>query len=224
MRFTISGSLACSLVVSVTACSAPASEHGKPGHVHGAFANAEDSARRFDDPARDEWQRPEEVVLALELTPTMTVADVGAGTGYFAVRLARAVPRGQVIATDVEPGMIRYLEERALREGLPNVRVVHATHVSSGLSAKSVDAILVVHVWHHLADRKNYARDLAEALRPGGKVVIVDFPLDARRGPPMDHRVAAEDIVADLAAAGLVARVAALTLPDQYVVEARAAR
>src|SRR5688500_2205030 len=94
-------------------------EHARPHDTHGlggphaAFANADAWTQVFDDPTRDAWQRPDEVLRALELGPAMTVADVGAGTGYLSVRLARAVPRGEVIATDLEPDMVRFLSERA---------------------------------------------------------------------------------------------------------------
>ncbi len=189
-------------------------------HHHHPFANADHSAQQLDDPSRDEWQRPDDVVRALRLTPTMTVADVGAGTGYFAVRLARSVPRGRVIATDIEPDMVRHLGERARREHLPNLRAVPATPTSSGLGPGSVDAILVVHVWHHVADRASLARDLAAALRPGGRLLVVDFARDAHRGPPPEMRLTPDQVVADLAGAGLDARVSTIALPEQYVVEA----
>jgi ubiquinone/menaquinone biosynthesis C-methylase UbiE len=188
--------------------------------MHHGFANADDWSRVFDDPERDAWQRPEDVLRTLELTPAMTVADVGAGTGYFAVKLARAVPTGEVVATDIEPDMVRYMAERARRDHLPNVRAILATATTSGLASRSVDRILIVHVWHHLANRIDYARDLAAALRPGGKLVIVDFTLAAHRGPPINLRVAPETMIAELAAAGLAAKVSSAVIPDQYVVEA----
>jgi arsenite methyltransferase len=184
-------------------------EHGQ--HAHGTF----------DDPERDAWQKPEAVLQALELAPTMTVADVGAGTGYFSMQLARAVPQGVVIATDVEPDMVRCLEERAHREQIANLRAVRATQAASGLAARSVDRILIVHVWHHLADRVFYARDLSAALRPGGKLIIVDFSLTAHRGPPANMRISTEALIADLASAGLIANVSPVMLPDQYIIEAR---
>ncbi|MEJ7729609.1 MAG: class I SAM-dependent methyltransferase [Polyangiaceae bacterium] len=193
------------------------------GGMHHRFADANEWAKVFDDPERDVWQRPDEVLRALELGPAMVVADVGAGTGYFSVRLARAVPQGEVIATDVEPDMVRYLDERARREQLGNMRAVRAGQAVSGLAPHSVDRILVVDVWHHLGDRVAYARDLGAALRPGGKLLVVDFTLQARRGPPVQHRLAPEAIAADLAAAGLTAKVSAIALPDQYIVEARPA-
>jgi len=191
-------------------------------HHHGAmvhrFEDAEAWAKVFDDPARDAWQHPDEVVAALALTPTMTVADVGAGTGYFTVRLARAVPGGQVIATDLEPDMVRYLTERAQREHLGNVRAVQATGDDPRLDPGSVDRILVVDVWHHIADRARYAKGLAAALRPGGQVAIVDFTQDATHGPPRAHRLAPEVIIADLQGAGLDASLSPTRLPEQFIV------
>lgn len=189
-----------------------------PPGGHGHFADADALSRRLDDPARDEWQRPDEVLRAMALAPAMSVADVGAGTGYFAVRLARAVPAGEVTATDVEPNLVRFLHERAVREGLSNLRAILAT---SPLERERFDRILVVHVWHHLADRGAFARELDAALRPGGRLFVVEFAVDAVRGPPPGLRVTPDVVVAALALAGLSAGVAAVDVPGQYVVEAR---
>lgn len=191
------------------------------GHAHPPFADAEALASALDDPARDAWQRPEDVLRAMDLAPTMSVADVGAGTGYFAVRLARAVPAGEVTATDIEPNMVRFVSERARREGLANLRAILATQSGSGLARESVDRILVVHAWHHLPDRGAFVRDLCAALRPGGRLFVVDFAVAAHRGPPPSMRVAPESIIAELEAAGLTAMVSAVAVPDQYIVEAR---
>lgn len=212
------------LLAWASACGSHRSHTHAHAHAHahhGTFAGAEHWAQRLDDPARDAWQRPDDVVRALALTPAMTVADVGAGTGYFAVRLARAVPDGAVIATDIEPDMVRYLAARAQREQLANLRAIQATPTSSGLAPRSVDAILVVHVWHHIADRPAYARDLAAALRPGGRLLVVDFHPTAQKGPPAHMRLPPERIVTELVNAGLTAQLSPVTLPDQYIVEAR---
>lgn len=209
------------------ACGSPSHHAATPSHHagghHHAFTDAEAWTQVFDDPSRDAWQHPDEVLRALELEPAMVVADVGAGTGYFSVRLARAVPNGEVLATDLEPDMVRFLGERANREQLSNLRPVLATEDASGLAPNSVDRILVVHVWHHLAARSDYARHLATALRQGGRLVIVDFTLTGHRGPPATMRLAPEVIVAELESAGLTATVSPLALPDQYIVEGRKA-
>ena len=185
------------------------------------FEDAEERAKSLDDPARDAWQQPERVLAALALTPAMVVADIGAGTGYFAVRLARAVPRGQVIATDAEPDMVRHMTERARREGLPNLRAVQTPPGSPELGTASVDRVLVVDVWHHLGDRAAYAKLLAAALRPGELLAVVDFKLEATHGPPPKHRLAPEAIAADLRAAGLAAEISSIDLPEQYIVIGR---
>jgi SAM-dependent methyltransferase len=202
---------------------APAASEERQHHDHRGgmphrFEHADDWAKAFDDPSRDAWQHPDDVVAALGLRAGMTVADVGAGTGYFTVRLARAVPDGQIIATDIEPDMVRYLAERAQREGLPNVRAVRAGADDPHLAAASVDRILVVDVWHHLRDRTRYAAGLAAALRPGGKLAVVDFTAAATHGPPPAHRLSPAAIIADLEAAGLDARVSPTQLPEQYIV------
>lgn len=195
--------------------------HHQLGGPHDSFADADALTKVLDDPTRDEWQHHDDVLRALALKPSMTVADVGAGTGYFAVRLARAVPRGEVIATDLQPEMVRFVSERARREQLPNLRAVLATPAASGLAASSVDRILIVHVWHHLAHGSKYARGLAAALKPRGRLFVVDFSLTAQRGPPVSMRVAPEAVIAALQGAGLSAKVSTITLPDQYIVEAR---
>ena len=181
------------------------------------FENAEQWAKVFDDPARDAWQQPDAVIGALWLGPAMVVADVGAGTGYFAVRIAPHV--ADVIATDVEADMVRYLEERAVREGITNLRVQLTPPDDPQLPP--VDRILVVNVWHHIADRVAYAKKLAAALKPDGFIAIVDFKLDAKIGPPREHRIAPAALIADLEAAGLHAELSSLELPEQYMIVAR---
>ncbi|HZJ67435.1 MAG TPA: class I SAM-dependent methyltransferase [Kofleriaceae bacterium] len=203
----------------------PAAEHRSAMH-HGAmhadsmphrFENADEWAKDFDNPARDAWQRPDLVLAALELGPGMTIADIGAGTGYFSVRLARAVPDGKIIATDIEPDMIRYMTERAAREHLPNLRAVQTPPDDPQLAPGTVDRILVVDVWHHLGDRAAYARALARALRPGGKLAVVDFTLTSSHGPPPEHRLSPDQVLADLRSAGLTAALSTTTLPEQYI-------
>jgi SAM-dependent methyltransferase len=216
-------------LVSVLACSsaskpapapaaAPAHDHRHHGAMPHRFEDAEAWAKVFDDPTRDAWQQPDRVIASLALDRTMTVADIGAGTGYFAVRLAPLV--AEVIATDVEPDMVRYLAERARRDGHANLRAALTPPDDPQLAPGSCDRILVVDVWHHLGDRRGYAAKLAAALAPDGILAIVDYQLDASRGPPPAHRLAPDAIIADLEAAGLTASVA-LELPEQYVIHAR---
>ena len=189
------------------------------------FDDAERWAKVFDDPARDAWQKPDEVVAAMTLAPGMTAVDIGAGTGYFEGRLAAAVGTGgKVIATDLEPNLVEHMRARGQRDGWTNVEVRQVTTEAHGLVTGEADRILIVDVWHHVGgDRGAYARSLARALRPGGTITIVDFTMEAEQGPPPEHRLTPAAMIAELAAGGLAAEAIAETLPDHYIVVARAA-
>jgi ubiquinone/menaquinone biosynthesis C-methylase UbiE len=185
------------------------------------FSNADAFAAHFDDPTRDAWQKPAEVVSLLAVDPGQVVVDLGAGTGYFVGRLAKAVEStGRVLALDVEPNMVRHLEQRAKKSGWTNVEPRLVALDDPGLAPKSVDRVLIVNTWHHISDRERYAAKLSTALRPGGSVFVVDFTLDSDIGPPAGHRLSPEQVVHELDAGGLSARVVAETLPKQYVVAA----
>lgn len=209
--------------VAATAAAPAAPHHDHhPGTSAHHFADAQAWAEVFDDPARDAWQKPDEVVALLGALPGQVVADVGAGTGYFERYLSRAVGgAGTVYALDSEPAMIDYLTARAAREQWPNVISQVVAADDPALPAAGVDRVLVVDTWHHLPDRPRYAQAIARALRPGGAVAVVDFTLDAPLGPPAAARVSADVVLAELAAAGLAGAIVDETLPHQYVVIAR---
>jgi len=179
------------------------------------FSDATAWAKRFDDPARDAWQKPDEVVRALALAPDAIVADGGAGTGYFSVRLARAVPQGRVYAIDAEPAMVRYVEARAKRERLANVVPV-AVAADNPRISEPVDLILVVNTYHHIPNRLRYFSALKDRLKPGGRVAIVDYTQAAPMGPPIRVRIPASGVKVELDRAGyrLVAEHA--FLPHQH--------
>lgn len=200
--------------------------HG-PGHGHGhhgqgmqhRFDGAEGWAKVFDAEDRDAWQKPDEVLSAMGLDKggkgTELVADVGAGTGYFSVKIAKRVPSGKVFAVDVEGDMVRYLKERATREGLTNLVAVQSTADDPKIP-EPVDVVLVVDTLHHIGAREAYFKKLRASLRPGGRVVIVDFHAEATMGPPKEHRLSVDDVVAEAKASGLVKR-SESRLPQQYV-------
>jgi SAM-dependent methyltransferase len=165
------------------------------------FENADEWVKRFEDPSRDAWQQPDAVVTALALAPDAKVADIGSGTGYFAVRLARAVPQGHVYGVDVEPDMARYLGERARREGLAHLTPVLATPSDARLP-EPVDLVLVVNTYHHISEREAYFRRLLGSVRPGGRLAIVDFRKGQPLGPPEEHKLAPEQVRQELEAAG----------------------
>lgn len=201
--------------------------HDHAHQHHGAqplghrFGKAEKWVPIFDDPARDAWQKPDVVISALAIEQGMTVADVGAGTGYFTSHLARAVgTSGTVLAVDIEPDMVRYLGERAAREGAPQVKPQLATPEDPRLPAASLDRILVVDTWHHIPDRVAYATKLAAALKPGGFVLVVDYTMKTSKGPPRSRRLEPATVADELTAAGLRASTVEAGLPDQYAIKA----
>lgn len=199
----------------------PAHVHGEEGFHH-RFDNAEKWAERFDDPARDAWQRPSAVVSAMGLEPGSKVADLGAGTGYFLPHLTAAVgPEGSVVGLDVEEDMVEYMRARIEREKLEGASARRVAPEDPSLEPGGLDAILIVDTWHHISSRSAYAEKLAAGLAPGGAVFVVDFTLDAPEGPPKAHRLPLEKVMAELQAGGLQAERLTLELPRQYMVRAR---
>src|SRR5262249_24872394 len=148
------------------------------------------------------WQQPARVVTALKLRPGMVVADVGAGTGYFARRFAAAVrPGGKVIALDTEPGMLAELTRRA--EGAGDIETRQVAPERPGLAPASVALIFICTTGHHLPDRVHYYAKLREALRKGGRLVLVDFyKRQLPVGPPVDHKLSRETTQKEAEAAG----------------------
>jgi predicted methyltransferase len=193
---------------------APATAQSPSTHQH-SFSGAEQWAHVFDDPKRDRWQKPHEVIQALALKPNAIIADIGAGTGYFAVRVGNMVPKGRVYAVDIEPDMVKYLAERARREQRDNVIAVHGTVEDPKLPEKA-DLILMVDVFHHIEHRKQYFHKLRASLKPGGRIAIIDFRLDSPEGPPKAARIPPERVVAELKSAGYGLAIEHRFLPNQY--------
>jgi SAM-dependent methyltransferase len=198
---------------------------GKEGY-HADFSDAVGFSAHFDDPARDAWQRPAEVIGHLRIAPGSVVVDLGAGTGYFIAALSKSVgPNGKVLALDVEPKMVEFLAQRAREQQLVNVEPKLVQPDDPGLPAGAVSRILIVNTWHHIDDRSAYARRLGAALAPDGEIWIVDFTLESDLGPPAGHRLEASRVVAELEAGGGDAGVGGpRELPKQYLVRAQLRR
>ncbi|MEQ1504362.1 MAG: methyltransferase domain-containing protein [Myxococcota bacterium] len=181
---------------------APASDDAT---VHHGFGDVARWVSVFDDPARDAWQRPVELVAALGLTAGQSVADIGAGTGYLEPHLARAVgPTGRVLAIDIVASLVEHLTARAAQAGTPQVQARLGRPDDPGLGAAEVDAVVILDTWHHIDDRVAYATRLKAAMKPGGRLWIVDYDpaAPADQGPPPAHRLAQAAVTAELAAAG----------------------
>lgn len=184
------------------------------------FSDVQRFARHFDDPARDAWQKPEHVISLMHLQPGQTVADVGAGTGYFLGYLSRAVsPGGHVLGLDVEPAMVEYMAQRARQERWSNVEAKTVPYDDPQLPSGQIDRVLIVNTWHHIDARSGYARKLALSLKATGTVFIVDFTRESDMGPPPEHRLAPQQVVEELETGGLAATILTEDLPKQYVVQ-----
>jgi SAM-dependent methyltransferase len=188
-----------------------------------SFSGAGHWAKVFDDPARDAWQKPHEVITALAPAPDAAIADIGSGTGYFAVRLAHWVPKGMVYGVDTEPDMVKYLAERASREKLPNLVSIAGRPDDAKLPVR-VDLVLMVDVYHHISDREGYFRKLLASLNPGARVAIIDFRQDAPSGPPKSERIAPPRVKDELAKAGYRLAKEHNFLPNQYFLVFEAAK
>jgi ubiquinone/menaquinone biosynthesis C-methylase UbiE len=197
---------------------------GPAGHDHDAttshsFDDVERWVEVFDDPERDSWQRPDEVIEFLEIDAGDVVADLGAGTGYFSVRLARVVgDGGRVLAVDIESSLVDHIRGRAEGESLSQIVPVLAEPDDPKLPEGQVDLVLVVDTWHHINDRIRYLDRLSSALKGGGRLAIVDFHEgELPVGPPPGHKLSRDAVVAELTEASWRLAAESEELPYQYL-------
>jgi len=174
----------------------------------------------LESPDRAAWQKPEQIMDALAIADGAAVADIGAGAGWFTIHLARRVgPNGVVYAQDVQRQMLEAIRRRVEREGLKNVKTLLGEDSDPHLPARSLDAVLVVDVYPEVASRVTFLRNAAAALKPGGRIGIVNYkPGRGGPGPVGDEgvRVESDSVEADARSAGL--RVLAReSLPYQYL-------
>jgi predicted methyltransferase len=173
----------------------------------------------LEGPDRDAYQRPDQIMDALQIGDGSWVADLGAGGGWFTVRLARRVgPNGRVYAEDVQKEMIGAIKRRMDREGLTNVHIVLGTQINPGLPPASLDAALMVDAYPEFEQPVTLLRAVSRALKPGGVLGIVNYKKDGGGpGPAMEARVDPEKVIADAQAAGLELRKRETFLRYQYM-------
>jgi len=174
----------------------------------------------LEGPDREAWQKPDEIMDVLGIADGAAVADIGAGAGWFTIRLARRVgPNGVVYAQDVQRQMLDAIRRRVAREGLLNVETRLGSGSTPNLPARALDAVLVVDVYPEVEERVAFLRNLAEALKPGGRIGIINYrPGRGGPGPAPSEgvRVDSAGVEQDALAAGLRV-VARQTLPYQYL-------
>ncbi len=158
----------------------------------------------LEKPERAIWQKPDAVVKALNLKGNETLVDVGAGSGYFAFRLARALPRGKVIATDIEAEMIRHIHHQLMSEGIKNIQAV-LTKPDEPEISKEADWVFICDVLHHVPDRSAWLGRIASQMKPGARLALIEFKEGKLpQGPPPAAKIPRTQLIALATKAGLV--------------------
>jgi ubiquinone/menaquinone biosynthesis C-methylase UbiE len=203
-------------LVGAAAASIAAQSAPRP-QSHGRLFPPEDLGL-LEAPDRDIWQHPEQIMDVLGIAEGSVVADIGAGAGWFTIRLARRVgPNGVVYAEDVQPQMLAAIQRRVKAEGLTNVKPILGKGSDPQLPRAALDVVLMVDAYHEIDDRVPMLRNLATSLRSGGRIGVVDFkPEGSGPGPAMEERISPETVVNDAKSAGLRLLSHQTFLPYQY--------
>jgi len=173
-----------------------------PGSLR-PFEDVERYIAFLDRPDRDAWQKPDQVIAALGLTGTETVFDLGAGSGYFAFRFAKALPHGRIVAADIEPEMIRHIHHRAMSEGVENLEALLITPDAPAVPP-GVDLVFICDVLHHVPDRKAWLSKIAGAMKPGARLALIEFKQGKLpQGPPEAVKIPRDEMVGLVEQAGL---------------------
>ena len=162
----------------------PLAKHGiHLGDLH-PFKDTEKYIAFLERPERAKWQKPDAIVAALGLSGNETVVDVGAGSGYFSFRLARVLPRGTVVATDIQPEMVRHMPHKAMSEGVQNLRAVLGEAEDPGVPP-TADLVFVCDVLHHVPNQPVWLGKLASQMKTGARLALVEFKEGKLpQGPP----------------------------------------
>src|SRR5690625_4625173 len=185
-------------------------------------ASIDQLVRNFESPERDAYQKPEAGLEFLGDLAGKNIMDIGAGSGYFSVKLAEK--GAHVIAADVSDEFQEYLERRIRDNELKNIELRKIPYDDPGLSDREVDKVLIVNTYHHIeSDRSVYFARVKEGLKPGGELVVIDFyKADIPVGPPLNHKIGMDDVITELKNAGYTNfDVNVELLPYQYIIRAR---
>jgi len=198
-----------------------AGAQGKPmtmEEMHRLHQDSKAYIAMLEDPARDAYQKPHEVLTALDLKEGETIADIGAGAGYFSFRFARHVgSSGRVYAVDVNPDMIVHMNRQIRDLGLDNVRTILASPDDPLLPDHSVDRFFICETWHHIENHAQYLALMKEMLKPGGQVIVIDFQKkELPVGPPMEMKASREDVMHEFEQSGFRLAREHTLLPYQY--------
>jgi len=215
---TCKRSLASALFLLLAACAHPPQPRQERMPPRTQDRPLQDRVKSFERPERDAWQKPDEVVQALALKNGDAVADIGAGTGYFARRFARVVgPDGKVYAVDVAADVLGYLKEEADKEGLRNIVTVVSREEDPMLPAAAIDLAFFCDTTHHIDNRIDFYRRMAPYLKAHGRLAIIDYsPGGEHRPHPPEQLVPRAQVISEAEAAGFKFVREFELLPYQY--------
>jgi arsenite methyltransferase len=196
--------------------------HHRSSHGQSRFHSFKDTERyvkRFEDPERYQWQRPDEVIRAMSIRRGYIIADIGAGTGYFTRRFAQAVSHdGIAIGYDIEPGMVDYMRRDAQRLRMKNYRAELIDAEKPALQENYFDVIFLCNTYHHIFNRVEYLNVVKGALKHQGRVIIVDYYKYLPYGP-MSYKILKTDVIDEFRKAGYRNTKDLKFLPRQYYLE-----
>ncbi len=206
---------------------APTEKHHKEHKKHHSANEymhqrpVEELIKSFESPERDAYQQPEKVLAFLGDIADKRIMDIGAGSGYFSVKLAEK--GAQVIAADVSEEFQAALKKRIEDNNLTNIELRKIPYDSPNLATAEVDMVLIVNTYHHIENRSEYFQKVREGTKETGALVLIDFfKADVPVGPPTDHKIAIDQVVAELKEAGYSKfEVTVDLLPYQYIIRAK---
>lgn len=212
------------MILPLTGCKEKAHQHQTDhnrSNIHMNKSSFEALAGRFEDPSRNTWQKPAEVIAMLGDIKGRTIMDIGAGTGYFSFRLAEK--GATVIAADVDERFLNYIKDKTRETGSKSVITRLVPYDDPGLGNNEVDAVIIVDTYHHIENRVSYFQKVLQGLKPGGRLMVVDFKKESTpHGPPADHRLSSETVKTELEKAGFInIKNDSITLPYQYIIIAQ---
>jgi predicted methyltransferase len=208
-----------SLAVTSSSCKRPGSRTDDPSAHH--YDDKEAALARFEEPERDAWAMPGKVVEALEITPAMDVADIGAGSGYFTRRLATAAPDGTTLAVDVDADFKNHIQQHRAEWGTPNIETRLTVYENPMLPVDTVDLVFISNTYSYLQDRAAYFTAIYKALRRGGRLAVIDWRHDVECPrqlgcPKPDDRIPVATAITELEAVGFTVLAHHEFLPYQY--------
>ncbi|MEE9437530.1 MAG: class I SAM-dependent methyltransferase [Saprospiraceae bacterium] len=229
-KIIIFSTVLCLALVSCNSSEHKHRKHNHSGHHHtdhnksNKHMNAnsfKDLAKSFEDEDRASWQKPELVIQKLGDIRGKTIADIGAGTGYFSFRMAKS--GAFVTAIDVDKRFQNFINDKKEKENTANLKTKFVGYDNPELEKDEFDVLLIVDTYHHFNDKIEYMTHCFKGLKKGGTLMNVDFKnIETPHGPPVDHRISANDVKNDLLKVGFTSvEIDQNTLTEQYIITAK---